>query len=58
MSTRQTSNRTDFMNPTPAKKFRELTKELKHGKSAGAHLDDTGDIYDHTKSFFDGNKDF
>ena len=46
MSTRQT---TDFLNPTPAKKFREMTKKFQHGKSAGAHLDDTGDIYDHTQ---------
>ena len=39
-----------FLNPKPLKKL----EESKHGQ-AGQHLDDTGDIYDHTKSFF--NKD-
>ena len=52
MSTRQTTN---FLNPTPVKKFMKTTKESKHGRYDGAHLDDTGDIYDHTQSFFDGN---
>ena len=54
-----------FLNPTPNSKKNEVfgkskeaisaakEKENKHGRHAGSYLDDTGDIYDHTKSFFD-----
>ena len=53
------------MNPTPNAKKNEVfgkskeaimaakEKESKHGRHAGSYLDDTGDIYDHTKSFFE-----
>ena len=48
----------DFLNPKPAKKAVDLKEQFKnqqakHGRHAGAHLDDTGDIYDHTGSFFE-----
>lgn len=44
-----------FMNPAPTlgKKLKDDSHK-KHGKTVGSFLDDTGDIYDHTKSFFEG----
>jgi hypothetical protein len=36
-----------FLDPKPIKKL----EDSKHGQ-AGSFLDDTGDIYDHTKTFF------
>jgi len=43
-----------FLNPTPSNKAKLLKdkNESKHGKHAGAFLDDTGDIYDHTATYF------
>jgi hypothetical protein len=32
---------------------KKVEKDIeKHGKQIGSYLDDTGDIYDHTKNFF------
>ena len=52
----------DYLNPTPsagkrnsaALSMKQKAQEemAKHGKSMGAHLDDMGDIYDHTKVAF------
>ena len=60
-----TKNLSSLFNPQPAldsKGTRTSTSSLlkrtfdqklnKHGKHTGAHLDDMGDIYDHTKEVF------
>ena len=43
-----------YLNPKPSSVLKKQIEDQnsKHGKQMGSHLDDMGDIYDHTKVAF------